>query len=70
MIRINQIEMLPGYTRDELEAAILKKAELRQEELLSWEILRESLDARKHRGKETGSLPEGLLSPNSRSANA
>ena len=62
MIRINQIEMLPGYTRDELEAAILKKAELRQEELLSWEILRESLDARKHRGKETGRQIRCLLS--------
>lgn len=62
MIRINQIEMLPGYTRKELEDAILAKTGLGADELLSWEILRESLDARKRRGKETKGQIRFLLS--------
>ena len=52
MIRINQIRLRLGYTQEEAGRAIIKKARLKEGQLLSWDILKESIDARKSRDGE------------------
>jgi len=52
MIRINQLRIPLNYEGNDLRNAILKKAGIDSDELISWEILRESIDARKSRGAE------------------
>ena len=47
MLKINRIRMPVPYNEDMLRAAILKKLGIRPADLLSFSILRESLDARK-----------------------
>lgn len=47
MIRINQIKMNPGHTPEELEMKIRKLLKLPLKEVLDWQIVKSSIDARK-----------------------
>lgn len=47
MIRIEQLKLSPGFTEEDLKMSILKILKLSGEELLSYTMVRQSLDARK-----------------------
>lgn len=47
MLRVQQVRLSLDEQLDELPGKLIKKLSIRQEELLSWRIYRESLDARK-----------------------
>ena len=47
MIRIQQLKLPSSHTKEELRLAILKTLKLKPELLLSWEIVKRSIDARK-----------------------
>ena len=47
MIRISQLKLAVPHTEEQLEKKIMKALHLKQEELISWQIRRQSLDARK-----------------------
>lgn len=47
MIRINQIKLPPGHTQEALVQKICKILRITPEEILSWRILRQSIDARR-----------------------
>ncbi len=47
MIRISQLKLKPDHSRDDLENLIRRKLRLREDEAISWKILRQSVDARK-----------------------
>ena len=47
MIRINQIKLKPGHTKEELETKLLGLLRIKRSELLSYQICRQSIDARK-----------------------
>ena len=48
MITIQQLKLKPGHSHKELEQKILKQLRIRPEQLAGWEIIRQSLDARKN----------------------
>ena len=52
MIRISQLKLPAGHSREDLEKKITKTLRIRKEALTSWTVVRRSLDAR----KKTGSL--------------
>ena len=47
MLRVQQLKLPVSHTREELEKKLRKTLKLSKEELLSWNIRRQSLDARK-----------------------
>ena len=47
MLRINQLKLRPGHSRDELEEKILKTLHINQDALLDYQIQKQSIDARK-----------------------
>lgn len=47
MIRLNQIKMPLVHTKEELLAKIRKLLHIKKEDILSWEIVKQSVDARK-----------------------
>ena len=47
MIRIQQVKAAVGHTREELEQRLLRELKLSPEKLLHYEILKQSIDARK-----------------------
>ena len=46
MLRIQQLKMPVEHTKDELRSRILKTLRIRKEDLISYEIIKQSLDAR------------------------
>lgn len=47
MLRISQLKLPAGQEKEEVRQALLSRLSIKEEELLSWEIRRRSLDARK-----------------------
>ena len=47
MIRISQLKLKPDHSPADLERLIRRKLRLKEEDSLSWKILRKSVDARK-----------------------
>lgn len=47
MIRISQLKLPITHTRDDLKKKILKTLRISDSELLSWQIQKQSIDARK-----------------------
>ena len=47
MLRIQQVKLPVSHTKEELEKKIRKLLKLQEQELVSWTIRRQSLDARK-----------------------
>lgn len=47
MLTIQQLKLPVSHTEGELEKKILKTLKIKKEELLSWTIRKQSLDARK-----------------------
>lgn len=47
MLTIQQLKLLVSHTENELEKKIIKTLKIKKEELLSWSIRKQSLDARK-----------------------
>lgn len=47
MLRINQLKLRPGHTREELEEKILKTLHIKSDALLDYQIQKQSIDARK-----------------------
>ena len=47
MLTIQQLKLPVSHTENELEKKIIKTLKIKKEELLSWSIRKQSLDARK-----------------------
>ena len=47
MLRINQIKLAPGHSKEQLKKAILKFLQIQGKDLLSFQIFKQSIDARK-----------------------
>lgn len=47
MLRVSQIKLHPGHTSEELEKKLLRALSVKKADLLSWQIVKQSIDARK-----------------------